>query len=72
MSTTSIPSKRKQRYVERYWNAAELEKAKFRAADICRYLRSQDSYTPSVTAAVRVRLTARTLPKRKATRSVSR
>lgn len=32
-----------QRYTERYWTAQQIEKAKFRAADICRWLNRDES-----------------------------
>ena len=58
-------SEKPLRYVGRYWTWQEIEKAKFRAAAICRWLNKGDpGYQPNVTTRMRVRLTARTLPKK--------
>ncbi len=57
------------RYTGRYWTAQEIEKAKLRAAAICRYLRQahEPNYTPNPTTVCRLRLENINLPKRKRT-----
>jgi len=53
------------RYTERYWPQQRLDRAKFEAAAICRWLNKSDPYKPNVTVTMRGRLIRRTLPKRK-------
>ena len=53
------------RYTGRYWRKDELDKAKFRGAAISRWLNENEPvFKLNVTHMMRLRLTARTLPKR--------